>query len=133
MTAASKPPRLPDLAAWIGVAPFFLFAAMFLVLPTASLLVGAFQDYDGAFTLANIMRLGQAPPPQLAGEGGAGASDGVWPAASTQVGLHNRHCEPTSSHTCFPHPIRPSGPPSPLRGEGGDPLTCVNAVAASRA
>ena len=59
MTAALKPPRLPDLAAWIGVAPFFLFAAMFLVVPTASLLVGAFQDHDGAFTLANIVRLGQ--------------------------------------------------------------------------
>ncbi len=66
------------------------------------------------------------------------APDGVWRAASTQVGLHDRHCEPTSIQTCFPHPIRPFGPPSPLRGEGGDSptafnsMTCVNAVAHKR-
>jgi putative spermidine/putrescine transport system permease protein len=38
----------PDLVAWLGVAPFFVFAAMFLIVPTASL-----------FTLANLVRLGQ--------------------------------------------------------------------------
>jgi putative spermidine/putrescine transport system permease protein len=47
------------LLAWLGVLPFFLFAAMFLIAPAASLLVGAFQDHDGAFTLANIGRLRQ--------------------------------------------------------------------------
>jgi hypothetical protein len=46
------------------------------------------------------------------------APDGVWPAASTQVGLHDHRCERASIQTCFPHPIRPFGPPSPLRGEG---------------
>ena len=45
--------------------------------------------------------------------------DGVWPAASNRVGLHDRQREPTSERTCFPHPIRPFGAPSPLRGEGG--------------
>ena len=39
---------------WLGVAPFFIFALMFLILPTGYLLVGAFQDPDGNFTLANI-------------------------------------------------------------------------------
>ncbi len=62
MTSApsSRPfARRPDWGAWLGVAPFFLFAAMFLIAPTAWLLVGAFEDRDGAFTLANIARLGQ--------------------------------------------------------------------------
>ncbi len=44
--------------AWIGVAPFFLFALLFLILPTAFLVVGAFQTADGAFTLQNLRDLG---------------------------------------------------------------------------
>ena len=62
MSAAPTPSRripAPDFAAWLGVAPFFVFAAMFLIAPTAALLVGAFQDHEGAFTLGNIMRLNQ--------------------------------------------------------------------------
>ena len=55
----SRTVRAPDLAAWLGVAPFFVFAAMFLIVPTAALLIGAFQDNNGAFTLANFVRLGQ--------------------------------------------------------------------------
>ena len=51
--------RAFDWRAWLGVAPFFVFAAMFLIAPTAGLLAGAFQDRDGAFTFANILRLGQ--------------------------------------------------------------------------
>src|SRR5271166_6095270 len=63
-----------------------------------------------------------APLPQLAGEGGAigrretpvfrraMAPDGVWPAASGQVGLHDRHRKPASIHSCFPHPIRRHSP-----------------------
>src|SRR5271168_2388986 len=39
---------------WLGVAPFLIFAMMFLILPTGYLLVGAFQDPDGNFTLANL-------------------------------------------------------------------------------
>ena len=45
--------------AWIGVAPFFLFAILFLILPTAFLVVGAFQTADGAFTLQNLRDLSQ--------------------------------------------------------------------------
>jgi putative spermidine/putrescine transport system permease protein len=45
--------------AWLGVVPFFTFALLFLILPTLYLVVGAFQDGDGNFTLANIVNLFQ--------------------------------------------------------------------------
>lgn len=44
---------------WVGVAPFLVFAAMFLILPTLILIVGAFQDAAGNFTLGNLGRLFQ--------------------------------------------------------------------------
>jgi putative spermidine/putrescine transport system permease protein len=43
--------------AWIGITPFLVFAALFLILPTLYLVVGAFQDANGNFTLANITGL----------------------------------------------------------------------------
>ncbi|HTH98584.1 MAG TPA: ABC transporter permease subunit, partial [Stellaceae bacterium] len=43
--------------AWVGVAPFFLFALLFLIAPTLFLMVGAFQDAAGHFTFRNIARL----------------------------------------------------------------------------
>ncbi len=49
--------RLPT--SWLGVAPFFIFAAMFLILPTLYLMVGAFQTDRGAFTFVNVARLFQ--------------------------------------------------------------------------
>ncbi|MBV8564097.1 MAG: ABC transporter permease subunit [Methylobacteriaceae bacterium] len=42
---------------WLGVVPFFAFTALFLLLPTGLLMVGAFQDADGYFTLNNIRNL----------------------------------------------------------------------------
>jgi len=45
--------------AWLGLAPFFLFALLFLLLPTGFLVVGGFQDAQGHFTLANIAHLFQ--------------------------------------------------------------------------
>ncbi len=45
--------------AWLGVAPFFLFSMLFLILPTSYLIVGGFQSADGHFTLANIGKLFQ--------------------------------------------------------------------------
>jgi len=45
--------------AWIGVSPFFIFALMFLILPTLYLVVGGFQDPAGNFTLQNIVNLFQ--------------------------------------------------------------------------
>ena len=49
--------RLPTQ--WLGVAPFFIFAVMFLILPTAYLMLGAFQNDAGEFTLENIAALSQ--------------------------------------------------------------------------
>src|SRR4030095_12448717 len=43
--------------AWVGVTPFFIFALMFLIVPTLYLVVGAFQDAEGNFTLANLAQL----------------------------------------------------------------------------
>lgn len=42
---------------WIGVVPFFLFATLFLFLPSLVLFVGSFQDAKGSFTFANITGL----------------------------------------------------------------------------
>jgi putative spermidine/putrescine transport system permease protein len=39
------------------VAPFFLYALAFLLLPSASVLVGAFQNQEGEFTLTNLAAL----------------------------------------------------------------------------
>ncbi|RRI07817.1 ABC transporter permease subunit [Mesorhizobium tamadayense] len=49
--------RLPTQ--WLGVAPFFIFAIMFLILPTFYLMLGAFQNDAGEFTLENIAALAQ--------------------------------------------------------------------------
>jgi putative spermidine/putrescine transport system permease protein len=43
--------------AWAGVVPFFVFALMFLILPTGLLVVGGFQDSQGHFTLRNVLDL----------------------------------------------------------------------------
>ena len=43
--------------AWVGVVPFFVFALLFLLLPTAFLFVGSFQDSLGRFTLDNYPKL----------------------------------------------------------------------------
>ena len=43
-----------SLRNWIGVMPFFLFIAVFLALPSTNLFIGAFEDQQGKFTLANI-------------------------------------------------------------------------------
>jgi len=45
------------LWAWVGVAPFLLFAFLFMLLPSLSLLVGSFRDTQGHFTLDNIRSL----------------------------------------------------------------------------
>jgi putative spermidine/putrescine transport system permease protein len=42
------------LGDWIGLAPFFLFILFFLIMPSTNLFIGAFQDRQGNFTLANI-------------------------------------------------------------------------------
>ncbi len=41
----------------MGVLPFLLFALLFLLLPTANIVAGAFVDSDGGFTLKNIFNI----------------------------------------------------------------------------
>jgi putative spermidine/putrescine transport system permease protein len=55
--AAARSVRLPTH--WLGVAPFFIFALMFLILPTAYLMLGAFENEAGQLTLENIAALWQ--------------------------------------------------------------------------
>jgi putative spermidine/putrescine transport system permease protein len=59
MISAAQSRSEPMSWAWLGVVPFFAFALMFLILPTGFLMVGAFQDPDGRFTLDNIFNLFQ--------------------------------------------------------------------------
>jgi putative spermidine/putrescine transport system permease protein len=51
--------RLPTQ--WLGVAPFFIFAVMFLILPTLYLMLGAFQNDAGEFTFENIASIFDPP------------------------------------------------------------------------
>ncbi|MDD2921644.1 MAG: ABC transporter permease subunit [Anaerolineales bacterium] len=46
---------------WIGVAPFFLFAILFIFLPSIRLFVDSFKDNNGHFTFANILQLFSEP------------------------------------------------------------------------
>jgi len=53
-------PSIRDLpiGAVLGIAPFLIFAVMFLLLPTMFLIVAAFVGPDGNFTFQNILDLG---------------------------------------------------------------------------
>lgn len=53
-------PRLRLPLEWLGIAPFVLFALLFLILPTMKIVVGAFQAQDGGFTLQNFVDLNTA-------------------------------------------------------------------------
>jgi putative spermidine/putrescine transport system permease protein len=55
MAVQTKPD--PMSWAWVGVVPFFVFAFLFLILPTVFLVLGAFQDAEGNLTLANLGKL----------------------------------------------------------------------------
>ena len=52
----AKRPRRFD-PAWLGILPFALFIAMFLIAPTLNIVLGAFRTPEGGFTLANIRGL----------------------------------------------------------------------------
>ena len=58
-TNRSRPPRRlpPGVVNWIGVAPFLIFAALFLILPTINIVIGAFQTPEGGLTLRNVQGL----------------------------------------------------------------------------
>jgi putative spermidine/putrescine transport system permease protein len=61
MPAIDTPPiRSAKMSfAWLGIVPFAVFALLFLLLPTAFLIIGAFQDASGNFTFHNIVNLFQ--------------------------------------------------------------------------
>lgn len=46
-----------NLLVWLGALPFFLFAILFLLWPSSSLVVGSFRDTSGNWTLKNIVDL----------------------------------------------------------------------------
>lgn len=54
---AEAPARLKLPLNWIGVAPFLIFALLFLILPTLNIVIGAFLDAKGVPTLANLGNL----------------------------------------------------------------------------
>src|SRR4030066_310642 len=46
-----------NLKNWIGVIPFFLFALLFIFLPSVRLFVGGFTNAAGHFTFENVIEL----------------------------------------------------------------------------
>ena len=46
---------------WLGVVPFFAYATLFLLLPAAQVLIGAFESLDGGFTTANVREIVKEP------------------------------------------------------------------------
>jgi putative spermidine/putrescine transport system permease protein len=54
---AARPVRRRPSLAWVGLVPFLVFAAAFLIIPTFYLVVGSFQDKAGGFTLQNYADL----------------------------------------------------------------------------
>ncbi len=64
-TTVQNSPRRPRLTwTWVGLVPFFLFAFLFILLPSASLFIDSFRTLDGGFTFANIAGLFQPPIPE---------------------------------------------------------------------
>jgi putative spermidine/putrescine transport system permease protein len=53
----ARPPVRITLGKWVGLLPFLLFAAAFMLAPAAALFLGSFQDIEGRFSLANIAHL----------------------------------------------------------------------------
>jgi len=62
LTAAGNPAVTPArptrggrfTVTWVGVVPFFVYVGLFLLLPTAIIVVGSFTDPKGGFSLANF-------------------------------------------------------------------------------
>lgn len=57
--APGRSRRRSRLVVWLGVLPFFAYAALFLLIPTVELLVKSFQGSAGGFTVANVRALVQ--------------------------------------------------------------------------
>lgn len=56
-TPLARPVRRRFGWGWLGIVPFLLFAFLFLIAPTAYLVVGSFQNAKGALTLENFQQL----------------------------------------------------------------------------
>lgn len=57
-TIPAPPVRARNISwAWLGVVPFFLFAFLFLILPSGVLLIGSVLNTKGQFTLENFAGL----------------------------------------------------------------------------
>ena len=57
LPASKMPTPRSNLKNWIGVIPFFLFAILFIFLPSVRLFVGSFTNPDGHFTFENVIEL----------------------------------------------------------------------------
>ena len=57
LPSSKKPVPKQNIKNWLGVTPFFLFAILFIFLPSIRLFVGSFTDLDGNFTFSNIAEL----------------------------------------------------------------------------
>ena len=61
MTQTTLPAKMPvprsKFRNWIGVTPFFIFAILFIFLPSVRLFVGGFTNADGHFTFENVIEL----------------------------------------------------------------------------
>ena len=57
LPAIKKPVPKSNIRNWIGVVPFFLFALLFIFLPSVRLFIGSFTNPDGQFTLENVKEL----------------------------------------------------------------------------
>lgn len=53
----SRPKEPSNLKNWLGVSPFFLFAILFIALPSFYLVQGSFIGQDGQFTFQNYLDL----------------------------------------------------------------------------
>ena len=62
-TTLSTAPRRRLTWTWLGLAPFFIFAILFIFVPSASLFIDSFRNAEGQFTLENIAGLFAPPIP----------------------------------------------------------------------
>jgi putative spermidine/putrescine transport system permease protein len=53
----ARPPHRAFSWTWLGVAPFFLFAILFLLLPSISIFIRSFEGSSGSFTFKNIIEI----------------------------------------------------------------------------
>jgi putative spermidine/putrescine transport system permease protein len=57
IASVTSPLRSRQALNWLGIAPFLLFALLFLILPTLNIVLGAFRNVEGQLTFDNIVDL----------------------------------------------------------------------------